>query len=183
MRFLTHDGPQTSKMASTSPAAQISSSQPGLSALDHWNPSAILGRDGSTLVFKDTKTPAPRKSTGPDHASMDCLSLNMKLVLINNQSGSNRWVFLSVSLKEVLRYLIKWLAMSGRIFSYIGKLSVSRYSIFTRFIEIIDRNCINRKNISSQNVKKHLDILYTAHPGVLCLVLSDRLMLFSSDLG
>ncbi|XP_058653802.1 E3 ubiquitin-protein ligase SH3RF2 [Onychostoma macrolepis] len=91
VRFLTHDAPQTSKMASTSPTGQISSSQPGLSALDHWNPSAILGRDGNTLVFKDTKTPAPRKSTGPDHASMDCLSLNMKPVLINNQSGSNRF--------------------------------------------------------------------------------------------
>ncbi|XP_016310911.1 putative E3 ubiquitin-protein ligase SH3RF2 [Sinocyclocheilus anshuiensis] len=89
VRFLTHDAPQTSKTASTSPAGQISSSQPGLSALDHWNPSAILGRDGSTLVFKDTKTPAPRKSTGP--ASMDCLSLNMKPVLINNQPGSNRF--------------------------------------------------------------------------------------------
>lgn len=61
MRFQTRDAPQTSKMASTSPAGQISSSQPGLSALDHWNPSAILGRDGSTLVFKDTKTPAPKE--------------------------------------------------------------------------------------------------------------------------
>uniref|UniRef100_A0A8C1XRQ9 SH3 domain containing ring finger 2 n=1 Tax=Cyprinus carpio TaxID=7962 RepID=A0A8C1XRQ9_CYPCA len=89
VRFLTHDAPQTSKVTSTSPAGQISSSQPGLSALDHWNPSAILGRDGSTLVFKDTKT--PRKSSGPDHASMDCLSLNMKPVLINNQPGSNRY--------------------------------------------------------------------------------------------
>ncbi|XP_016091011.1 putative E3 ubiquitin-protein ligase SH3RF2 [Sinocyclocheilus grahami] len=86
VRFLTHDAPQTSKMAS---AGQISSSQPGLSALDHWNPSAILGRDGSTLVLKDTKTLVPRKSAGPDHASMDCLSLNMKPVLINNQPGSN----------------------------------------------------------------------------------------------
>lgn len=92
---------------------------------------------------------------------MDCLSLNMKPVLINNQSGSNRWVFLSVSLKQVLRYQIKWLAMSGGIFSYIGKLSVSRYSIFTRYIEIIHRNCFNRKNISCQNVKKHVDILYS----------------------
>ncbi|XP_016328212.1 putative E3 ubiquitin-protein ligase SH3RF2 [Sinocyclocheilus anshuiensis] len=88
VRFLTHDAPQRSKMAS---AGQISSSQPGLSALDHWNPSAILGRDGSTLVLKDTKTLAPRKSAGPDHASMDCLSLNMKPVLINNQPGSNRY--------------------------------------------------------------------------------------------
>ncbi|KAL1262373.1 hypothetical protein QQF64_007638 [Cirrhinus molitorella] len=89
VRFLTHDAPQTSKMASTSSPGQISSSQPGLSTLEHWNPSAILGRDGSTLAFKDTKTLTPRKSTGLDH-SMDCLSLNMKPVLINNQPGSNR---------------------------------------------------------------------------------------------
>uniref|UniRef100_A0A8C1U2Q7 SH3 domain containing ring finger 2 n=1 Tax=Cyprinus carpio TaxID=7962 RepID=A0A8C1U2Q7_CYPCA len=91
VRFLTHDAPQTSKMASTTSPGQIYSSQPGLSALDHWNPSAILGRDGSTLVLKDTKTLAPRKSAGPDHASMDCLSLNMKPVVINNQPGSNRY--------------------------------------------------------------------------------------------
>ncbi|XP_048032792.1 E3 ubiquitin-protein ligase SH3RF2 [Megalobrama amblycephala] len=89
VRFLTHDAPQTtSKMASASTTGHISSSQ---SALDHWNPSAILGRDGSTLVLKDTKTLPARKSTGQDHAAMDCLSLNMKPVLINNQSGSNRY--------------------------------------------------------------------------------------------
>ncbi|XP_073676901.1 E3 ubiquitin-protein ligase SH3RF2 [Garra rufa] len=90
VRFLTHDAPQTSKIPSTSSPGQISNSQPGLSTLDHWNPSAILGRDGSTLVLKDTKTLAPRKGTGLDH-SMDCLSLNMKPVLINNQPGSNRF--------------------------------------------------------------------------------------------
>ncbi|XP_050983889.1 E3 ubiquitin-protein ligase SH3RF2 isoform X1 [Labeo rohita] len=85
VRFLTQDAPQTPKM--TSPG-QVSGSQPGLLTLEHWNPSAILGRDGSTLVLKDTKT--PRKSTGLDQ-SMDCLSLNMKPVLINNQPGSNRY--------------------------------------------------------------------------------------------
>ncbi|XP_051716628.1 E3 ubiquitin-protein ligase SH3RF2 isoform X2 [Ctenopharyngodon idella] len=89
VRFLTHDASQTtSKMASASTTGHISSSQ---SALDHWNPSAILGRDGSTLVLKDTKTLPARKSTGQDHAATDCLSLNMKPVLINNQSGSNRY--------------------------------------------------------------------------------------------
>ncbi|XP_043113207.1 E3 ubiquitin-protein ligase SH3RF2 [Puntigrus tetrazona] len=85
VRFVTRDAPQASKAPSSSPP--VSTSQPGLSSLDHWNPSAILGRDGSTLVFKDTKT--PRKST--DHASTDCLSLNMKPALINNQSGTNRF--------------------------------------------------------------------------------------------
>lgn len=83
VRFLTHDA---SEVTFTSPTGQITSSQPNLSALDLWNPSAILGRDGSTFVFKDTKT--SRKSAGPDHAS---LSLNMKPVLINNQPCSNRY--------------------------------------------------------------------------------------------
>ncbi|XP_026106229.1 E3 ubiquitin-protein ligase SH3RF2 isoform X1 [Carassius auratus] len=87
VRFLTHDAPQTS----TTSSGQIYNSQHGPSALDHWNPSAILGRDGSALVLKDPKTPAPRKSAAPDHASMECLSLNMKPVLINNQPGSNRY--------------------------------------------------------------------------------------------
>ncbi|XDV36983.1 hypothetical protein PO909_006685 [Leuciscus waleckii] len=92
VRFLTHDAPQTtSKIASASSAGHISGSQSGLSALDHWNPSAILGRDGNTLVLKDTKALPARKSTGQDHAAMDCLSLNIKPVLIGNQSGSSRY--------------------------------------------------------------------------------------------
>lgn len=91
VRFLAHDTPQTApKTPSTSTAGLSSSSQPGFSTLDHWNPSAILGRDGHTLVLKDTKTPPARKSTGQDHAAMDSLALNMKPVLINNQSGSSR---------------------------------------------------------------------------------------------
>lgn len=68
----------------------VPSSQPGTSGLDHWNPSAILGRDGSTLVLKDTRTFPPRKSIGQDHGTMDFLSLNMKPVLINHQSSTNR---------------------------------------------------------------------------------------------
>lgn len=164
MRFLTHDAPQTSNMASTSPAGQISSSQPALWALDHWNPSAILGRDGSTLVF----TPAPRKSTGPDHASMERLSLNMKPVLINNQPGSNRWVFLSVSLKEVLRYLIKWLTISGRFFLASENCQLSDTVFLTRFInEIIHRNCFNRKTFP---VMMWRSISCLAHPGVWCFL-------------
>ncbi|TRY81289.1 hypothetical protein DNTS_012124 [Danionella cerebrum] len=89
VRFLTHDAPQTApKMASNS---CISSSQPALSALDHWNPSAILGRDGSTLVLKDTQTLPSRKSTAQVHCALESLSLNMKPVLLNNQSGSSRY--------------------------------------------------------------------------------------------
>ncbi|XP_052010795.1 E3 ubiquitin-protein ligase SH3RF2 [Xyrauchen texanus] len=91
VRFLTQDEPQTTKMAPPASAGHLAtSSQPGLSSLDHWNPSAILGRDGSSLVLKDTKTPLPRRSTGQDHATIDCLSLNMKPVLINNQFSPNR---------------------------------------------------------------------------------------------
>ncbi|XP_051506109.1 E3 ubiquitin-protein ligase SH3RF1-like [Myxocyprinus asiaticus] len=91
VRFLTQDEPQITKMTPPSSAEHITtSSQPGLSSLDHWNPSAILGRDGSSLVLKDTKTPLPRRTKGQDHATVDCLSLNMKPMLINNQSSPIR---------------------------------------------------------------------------------------------
>jgi len=118
VRFLTHDAPQTtSKMVSASSAGHTSGSQSGLSALDHWNPSAILGRDGNTLVLKDTKTLPARKSTGQDHATMDCLSLNIKPVLISNQSGSSRWVFLSFALSDLIAYVWEnYLEISGRFF-------------------------------------------------------------------
>ncbi|XP_051514036.1 LOW QUALITY PROTEIN: E3 ubiquitin-protein ligase SH3RF1-like [Myxocyprinus asiaticus] len=91
VRFLTQDEPQTTKMTPPASAGHLTtSSQPGLSSLDHWNPSAILGRDGSSLVLKDTKTPLPRRSTGQDHATIDCLSLNMKPMLISNQSSPSK---------------------------------------------------------------------------------------------
>ncbi|KAI7801332.1 E3 ubiquitin-protein ligase SH3RF1 [Triplophysa rosa] len=85
----------TSKMTPSglgmSAGHNVPTSQPGISGLDHWNPSAILGRDGSTLVLKDKKTLPTRKSTGQDHTAMDFLSLNMKPVLINHQSSTNRY--------------------------------------------------------------------------------------------
>nr|XP_055034519.1 E3 ubiquitin-protein ligase SH3RF2 [Misgurnus anguillicaudatus]XP_055034520.1 E3 ubiquitin-protein ligase SH3RF2 [Misgurnus anguillicaudatus]XP_055034522.1 E3 ubiquitin-protein ligase SH3RF2 [Misgurnus anguillicaudatus]XP_055034523.1 E3 ubiquitin-protein ligase SH3RF2 [Misgurnus anguillicaudatus] len=80
---------QGTTQATSKTTHMVPSSQSGISGLDHWNPSAILGRDGSTLVLKDTKT--PKKSTGQDHGPMDFLSLNMKPVLINNQSSTNRY--------------------------------------------------------------------------------------------
>lgn len=82
-----------------------------------------MGRDGNTLVLKDTKALPARKSTGQDHAAMDCLSLNIKPVLISNQSGSSRWVFLSVfsrgsiALSDLIALVWEnYLEISGRFF-------------------------------------------------------------------
>lgn len=94
MRFLTEEVPQTTtRLASVSSGAQVmGNSQSGSAALEHWNPSAIIGRDGSTSVLKDTKTIMQRKGPGQNNAVGDCLPLSTKLYTVNNQSSPIRWV-------------------------------------------------------------------------------------------
>ncbi|KAK3558341.1 hypothetical protein QTP86_017253, partial [Hemibagrus guttatus] len=92
VRFLTEEVPQTTtRLASVSSGSQImGNSQSGPVALEHWNPSAIIGRDGSTSVFKDTKTIMQRKGHGQNNASGDFLPLSTKLYTANSQSSPIR---------------------------------------------------------------------------------------------
>lgn len=92
VRFLTEEVPQTTtRLASVSSGAQVvGNSQSGPAALEHWNPSAIIGRDGSTSVLKDTKTFMQRKGLGQNNASGDYLPLGTKLYTLNSQSSPVR---------------------------------------------------------------------------------------------
>ncbi|KAF4081000.1 hypothetical protein AMELA_G00155940 [Ameiurus melas] len=92
VRFLTEEVPQTTtRLASVSSGAQVvGNSQSGPAALEHWNPSAIIGRDGSTSVLKDIKTFMQRKGSGQNNASGDCLPLGTKLYTVNSQSSPVR---------------------------------------------------------------------------------------------
>ncbi|KAL7858496.1 hypothetical protein AOLI_G00185980 [Acnodon oligacanthus] len=92
VRFVTEDAPQTTmRMSSLSSGAQtIGNSQSGSTALEHWNPSAILGRDGSTSVLKDTKTFLQRKGPAQNHATVEGLPLSMKPTIINTASSPTR---------------------------------------------------------------------------------------------
>lgn len=89
---MTEDVPQTTtRFSSVSSVAQVmGNSQSGSAALEHWNPSAIIGRDGSTSVFKDTKTIVQRKGPGQNYASGDCLPSSVKLYTANSQSSPIR---------------------------------------------------------------------------------------------
>lgn len=94
MRFLTEEVPQTTaRISSVSSGAQnIGNSQSYSTALEHWNPSAILGRDGSASVLKDTKTLLQRKGSAQNHATTDGLPISMKPTIINTQSSPSRFV-------------------------------------------------------------------------------------------
>ncbi|XP_030622769.1 E3 ubiquitin-protein ligase SH3RF2 [Chanos chanos] len=92
VRFLTQDTPQTTpRMTLMSSEGQaMPSSSSGSSVLELWNPSAILGRDGSTSVLKDTKTLFHRKGLAQDHSTVDSLPFNAKTSPANNQSSPSR---------------------------------------------------------------------------------------------
>lgn len=94
VRFLTEEVPQTTmRLASVSSGTQVmGNSQSGSAALEHWNPSAIIGRDGSASVLKDTKTIMQRKGPGQNNVTGDGLPLSTKLYTVNNQSSPIRWV-------------------------------------------------------------------------------------------
>ncbi|GAA6065558.1 E3 ubiquitin-protein ligase SH3RF2 isoform X1, partial [Tachysurus ichikawai] len=89
VRFLTEDVPQTTtRLTSVSSGSQVTGNcQSSSMALEHWNPSAIIGRDGSTSVLKDTKTIMQRKGHGQNNASGDFLPLSTKLYTANSQSS------------------------------------------------------------------------------------------------
>ncbi|XP_060771215.1 E3 ubiquitin-protein ligase SH3RF2 isoform X2 [Neoarius graeffei] len=92
VRFLTEEVPQTTmRLASVSSGTQVmGNSQSGSAALEHWNPSAIIGRDGSASVLKDTKTIMQRKGPGQNNVTGDGLPLSTKLYTVNNQSSPIR---------------------------------------------------------------------------------------------
>ncbi|KAB5565447.1 hypothetical protein PHYPO_G00241650 [Pangasianodon hypophthalmus] len=92
VRFLTEEVPQTTtRLASVSSGAQVmGNTQSGPAALEHWNPSAIIGRDGSISVLKDIKTIMQRKGPGQNNASGDGLPLSTKLYTVNSQSSPIR---------------------------------------------------------------------------------------------
>ncbi|XP_072524347.1 E3 ubiquitin-protein ligase SH3RF2 isoform X2 [Salminus brasiliensis] len=92
VRFSTEELSQTTtRLSSLSTGAQIiGNSQSCSTALEHWNPSAILGRDGSTSVLKDTKTLQQRKGPTQNHTTIDGLQLTMKPPIINAQSSPSR---------------------------------------------------------------------------------------------
>ncbi|KAK2834241.1 hypothetical protein Q7C36_014942 [Tachysurus vachellii] len=92
VRFLTEDVPQTTtRLSSVSSGSQVTgNSQSSSMALEHWNPSAIIGRDGSTSVLKDTKTIMQRKGHGQNNASGDFLPLSTKLYTANSPSSPIR---------------------------------------------------------------------------------------------
>ncbi|XP_066525991.1 E3 ubiquitin-protein ligase SH3RF2 [Hoplias malabaricus] len=92
VRFWTEEVPQTTtRMSSVSSGSQImGNSQSSSTALEHWNPSAILGRDGSTSVLKDTKTLLQRKGPSQSHTTVEGLPLSMKPPIINASSSPSR---------------------------------------------------------------------------------------------
>ncbi|KAG9281222.1 putative E3 ubiquitin-protein ligase SH3RF2 [Astyanax mexicanus] len=92
VRFSTEELPQTTpRLSSLSSGTQImGNSQSSSAALEHWNPSAILGRDGSTSVLKDTKTLLQRKGPAQNHSTVDGLPLTIKPPIINSQSSPSR---------------------------------------------------------------------------------------------
>ncbi|TSQ35277.1 E3 ubiquitin-protein ligase SH3RF1 [Bagarius yarrelli] len=92
VRFLTEEVPQsTPKLASVPSGSQaVGNSRSGPLALEHWNPSAIIGRDGSTSVLKDIKTFIQRKGHGPNNSTGDFLPIGTKLYTANSQSSPIR---------------------------------------------------------------------------------------------
>ncbi|XP_062850727.1 E3 ubiquitin-protein ligase SH3RF2 [Trichomycterus rosablanca] len=92
VRFSHEETPQTTtRTTCLSSEAQITGSSPSSStALEHWNPSAIIGRDGNISVLKDTKTTPQRKGPVQSYSIVDCLPLGAKSATLNSQSSPIR---------------------------------------------------------------------------------------------
>ncbi|KAK1789287.1 hypothetical protein P4O66_015220, partial [Electrophorus voltai] len=90
VRFSTEELPQTTtRVSSLSTGTQIKgNSQTGPVALEYWNPSAILGRDGSASVLKDTKALQQRK--GQNQAAVDSPPLSIKTSTVSGLPSPSR---------------------------------------------------------------------------------------------
>ncbi|XP_076862035.1 E3 ubiquitin-protein ligase SH3RF2 isoform X2 [Brachyhypopomus gauderio] len=90
VRFSTEELPQTTARVSSSTGIQIKgNSQSSPTALEYWNPSAILGRDGSTSVLKDTKALLQRK--GQNQAAIESPPLNIKTSTVSSLPSPSRY--------------------------------------------------------------------------------------------